>query len=129
MIGMWKAYADTFLIVAGVAMLVSFGLPLMIVPMSWARLFRWEVPQSRSLVIFLARSMGVLISILAVFAFKVTASPAAKPFFFDLMLWIFGGMLILHIYGAVRKSQPVTENLEIIVWIALSLVALAFYPV
>jgi hypothetical protein len=47
MIGIWQSYSDIYLIVAGVAMLVSFGIPLMVVPMSWARAFRWEVPKRK----------------------------------------------------------------------------------
>jgi hypothetical protein len=129
MIGIWSAYSDVFLVVAAVIMAIAFGLPLALAPMSWARVFRWEVPQQTQLAIFLGRSVGVFILILAIFAYKVTLTPAAKPFYFDLMLWTFAGMILLHIYGAIRKAQPVTETIEIVVWILLSLVTLGFYPV
>jgi hypothetical protein len=129
MIGIWKSYNDIFLIVAGVAMLAAFGIPLLLVPLGWARAFRWEVPQPRNLVVFLGRSLGVFISIMAIFAFKVTQTPTFKPFYFDLMLWIFGGMILLHAYGAIRKTQPVTETLEILLWVILSVITLCFYPV
>jgi len=129
MIGIWNSYSDVYLIVAGVAMLASFGLPLMLVPVRWARVFRWEVPHPRNLVIFLGRSLGVFISIMAIFAFKVVQTPVAKPFLFELMLWIFGGMFLLHVYGAIRKTQPLTETLEILLWVVLSLITICFYPV
>jgi hypothetical protein len=128
MIGIWKSYADNYLIIAGIAMLLAFGLPLIFTPAGWARLFRWEFPQSHQLVVFLERSMGIVISIIAIFAFKAIQTPVAKPFFFDLMLWIFGGMILLHVYGAVRKTQPITETIEICLWIALSIITLCFYP-
>jgi hypothetical protein len=128
MIGIWKSYADNYLIIAGIAMLLAFGLPLIFTPAGWARLFRWEFPQSHQLVVFLERSMGIVITIIAIFAFRVIQTPAAKPFFFDLMLWIFGGMILLHVYGAIRKIQPIPETLEIFLWIALSVVTLCFYP-
>lgn len=128
MIGIWQSYVDIYLIVAGVAMLLAFGLPLIFMPVGWARLFRWEFPQSNHLVIFLERSMGIVITIIAIFAFKAIQTPVAKPFFFDLMLWIFGGMILLHVYGAVRKTQPITETMEIFLWIALSIITLCFYP-
>jgi hypothetical protein len=128
MIGLWQSYSDVYLIVAGVAMLAAFGLPLLLVPIRWARAFRWEVPQPRNLVVFLGRSMGIMISLLAIFAFKVTGIPAAKPFFFDLMLWLFVAMIALHVYGALRRTQPVTETLEILLWIVLFLITLGFYP-
>jgi hypothetical protein len=129
MIGLWQSYSDVYLVVAGVAMLAAFGLPLLLVPIRWARAFRWEVPQPRNLVVFLGRSMGIMISLLAIFAFKVTGIPAAKPFFFDLMLWLFVAMIALHVYGALRRIQPVTETLEIVLWIILFLITLGFYPV
>jgi len=128
MLGIWKASADIFLIVAGIAMLVAFGLPLLLAPMRWARMFRWEVPQDQKLASFLGRSVGIFISIMAIFAFKAAQNPTARPFFFDLMLWIFGGMILLHVYGAIRKVQPITETLEIILWVVLSVVTLGFFP-
>jgi hypothetical protein len=128
MIGIWQSYSDAYLYVAGVAMLATFGIPLLVVPLRWARAFRWEVPQSENFVVFLGRSLGILISLLAVFAVKVTSSPAAKPFFFDLMLWLFVAMIALHAYGAIRKTQPVTETVEILLWVVLFLITLCFSP-
>ena len=128
MIGIWQSYSNVYLVVAGVAMLATFGVPLLVVPLRWARFLRWEVPQPENLVVFLGRSLGILISLLAIFAFKVTGSPAAKPFFFDLMLWLFVAMIALHGYGALRKTQPVTETVEILLWVVLFLITLCFYP-
>jgi len=128
MIGIWKSYADIYLIVAGVAMLAGFGLPLMLVPVKWAGVFRWDVSQPGNLVIFLGRSLGVFISVIGMYAFIVSQTPAAMPFYFELMLWIFVGMIFLHVYGAIRKTQPITETIEIGLWVILSLVTLCFYP-
>ena len=108
--------------------MATFGIPLLVVPLRWAHAFRWEVSQPEHLVVFLGRSLGIFISLLAVFAFKVAGSPAVKPFFFDLMLWLFVSMIALHIYGAVRKTQPITETIEIFLWVALFMITLCFYP-
>jgi len=128
MIGIWQSYSDIFLYVIGIAMLVAFGIPLTIVPLRWARVLRWEVPQTENLAVFLGRSLGIFISLLAIFAIKVTSDPAAKPFFFDLMLWIIAAMTVLHLYGAIRKTQPITETIEIALWVALLVMTLGFYP-
>lgn len=128
MIGIWNSYADIYLLVAGVSMLLVFGIPLIFVPVRWAKVLRWDVSQVGDLTLFLARSMGVMITILALYAFKVSQTPAAMPFYFQLMLWTFGGMIILHIYGAIRKTQPITETLEIALWIMLTVLTLCFYP-
>jgi len=128
MIGIWSSYADIYLIITGIAMLVAFGLPLILVPMRWASLFRWDVSQPGNLVIFLGRSLGIFITVIALYAFRVSQIPSAMPFFFELMLWTFVGMILLHVYGAIRKIQPVTETIEIGLWVILCLVTLCFYP-
>jgi hypothetical protein len=129
MVGIWKSYSDVFLIIVGVVTLVSFGLPLTFAPLRWARLFRWEVPQSQALVTFLGRSLGVFISIISIMAFMVIRTPLAMPFFFDLLIWLFAGMIVLHVYGAIRRVQPFTETLEILLWVMLSFITLGFYPI
>jgi uncharacterized membrane protein YeaQ/YmgE (transglycosylase-associated protein family) len=128
MIGIWHSYSDVYLFIVGAAMLLAFGIPLLVVPVHWAHLFRWQVSQPDHLIVFLARSMGIVVSLVALFAFRVTAIPAAKPFFFDFMLALLGAMLVLHVYGAIRKTQPFTETVEISLWVVLFLVTLCFYP-
>ena len=129
MIGIWQSYSDIFLYVVGIAMFVAFGIPLTIVPLRWAQVFRWEIPQPDNLVSFLGRSLGIFVSLLAIFAIKATSESAAKPFFFDLMLWIIAAMTILHVYGAIRKTQPITETIEIALWVVLFFMTLCFYPI
>ena len=128
MVGIWQVYAPIYLIVAGVAMLVCYGIPLLVAPMAWARMFRWEIPPPALLPTFLGRSLGLLICVISLYAFRAAAVPAAQPFFLQLMLLIFAGMIGLHLYGAIRKAQPITETIEIGLWIVLLLVTLAFYP-
>ena len=53
---------------------------------------------------------------------------AAQPFIFELLLWLLVGMLALHVYGAIRREQPMTETIEIALWIVLILATLAFLP-
>ena len=128
MIGLWSPYLHIYLYVVTVAMLIGFGLPLILVPIHWARIFCWEIPQQKDLAAFLGRSVGVLICVLAIFATKAANTPAVQRFFVDMLLWITAGSLLIHIYGAIKKAQPVTETIEILVWILLLLATLAFYP-
>ncbi len=128
MVGIWQSYSDVYLYVAAVAMLISFGLPLLVAPVRWARVFRWQVPDEHRLVVFMGRSMGVFIALMSVFAIQAARVPAAKPFFFDMMLFTFAAMLVLHVAGAIRKTQPVTETAEIGLWVVLFIVTLCFYP-
>jgi hypothetical protein len=128
MIGLWSAYLQLYLYVLAVVMLIGFGLPLLLIPLQWARVFRWEIPEKVDLPAFLGRSVGVFIIVLAVFAFKAASMPAVQPFYFDMLLWTIAGTFLIHVYGALKKVQPVIETLEILVWVLLFLATLAFYP-
>jgi hypothetical protein len=128
MIGMWNQHLDIYLYVLSIGMLIGFGLPLLFVPISWARLFRWEIPQSKDLAAFLGRSVGVFICVIAVFAFRAATIPAVQPFFFDMLLGTLIGSILIHVYGALRKAQPITETVEILVWFLLLFATAAFYP-
>ncbi len=129
MVGIWHAYADVFLIVAGVAMLAGFGLPMLLLPINWARLFRWEMPSNKKFTIFLERSLGIFIIVMSIFAFIAGRSETVvMRFYFNLMLVTFVGMISLHIYGAIKKLQPKTETYEIAMWAVLSFVTILFYP-
>jgi sterol desaturase/sphingolipid hydroxylase (fatty acid hydroxylase superfamily) len=129
MIGIWQAYSDIYLYAVGAAMLAGFGIPLLAAPLRWAQAFRWDTSHAGNLVVAFGRSLGLMIALVAVFAFKAAAAPQAKPFFFDFLLWLVAANAALHIYGAIRRIQPITENFEIILWIVLFLATLCFYPV
>ena len=128
MIGIWGAYSGIYLYVVGAVTLAAFGLPLLIVPPTWARWFRWDSLPSTPLTIFLGRSLGMFLCVVSAYAFRMAGLPAAQPFFFQFLLWLIVGMLALHIYGALAKVQPWTETAEIGMWAILFLATLAFYP-
>jgi hypothetical protein len=128
MVGIWQAQAGIFLYAVGFAMLAGFGIPLVVVPMTWARWLRWEIPAAATLTTFLGRSLGIFICVVAAYAIRAAGTPAAQPFFFELLLWLLVAMLGLHIYGALARAQPSTETAEIALWVALILATLVFYP-
>ncbi len=128
MIGLWNPYLHIYLYVVAIGMLIGFGLPLLLVPIQWARLFRWEIPQPKQLAAFLGHSLGAFICVVAVFAFRAANTPAVQPFFVDMMLWIISGSILIHVYGAMKRAQPITETIEILVWFLLLFATLAFYP-
>jgi hypothetical protein len=128
MIGLFSTYSDIYLYIVGVAMLVGYGLPLIFAPQWWAGIFGWKIPEEKRLAVFLAQSVGILLTVISAFAFLVPGSPEVKPFFFNFLLTILGGMTLLHIYGAIRKLQPKMETWEILLWIILFFLTLGFYP-
>jgi hypothetical protein len=129
MIGIWSAYSNVFLYVVGIAMLLLYGLPLTFVPLSWGKVFGWETQPAGNLTVMLGRSLGILITLVAIFAMVVPAMQAAGPFFFDMMLCLIGLMTVLHVYTALRRQQPKLETYEIALWVVLFILTLCFYPV
>lgn len=128
MIGAWSGGAAEFLVAVAIGTLLLLGLPLLLVPLAWARLLRWTLPQETHLAIYFGRCLGAVACVLAVFALLASRAPALQPFFFQLMLANFALMIGVHAYGAWRGIQPLSETLEILAWAALLLLGLLFYP-
>ena len=128
MIGIWSAYSSQYLYVLAIGILGAFGLPMLLVPITFARVLRWQIPEHEHLAIYFGRCLGGIACVIAVFGFRVAGSPGLQPFFFDLAIWTFCILTLVHIYGAVRKIQPITETIEIIFWFGLIVLTLCFYP-
>ena len=128
MVGIWSSYSSQYLYVLAIGILVGFGLPMMLVPITFARVLRWHIPEHEYLAIYFGRCLGGIACVIAVFGFKVANSPLLQPFFFQLAIWIFCILTLIHIYGALRKIQPISETIEIIFWFGLIILTLCFYP-
>ena len=65
---------------------------------------------------------------LIVMAFLAATDPWKYRFVFDLVILVGVFMVGVHLYGFVKKNQPVIEHLEIVMYLILSLLAWYFYP-
>lgn len=128
MVGIWSSYSSQYLYVLAIGILGAFGLPMLLVPTKFGRILGWQIPEQEHLAIYFGRCLGGIACVIAAFGFKVASSPALQPFFFQLTIWIFCILTLIHIYGAIRKIQPITETLEIIFWFGLIILTLCFYP-
>ena len=128
MIGMWGSYSSHYLYVAAIGILGAFGLPMLLVPMMFGRILGWQIPDHEHLAIYFGRCLGGMACVIAVFGIHVAGTPALQPFFFNLMLGMFCILTLVHIYGAIRKIQPISETIEIIFWFGLIVLTLCFYP-
>ena len=54
----------------------------------------------------------------------ITTNAGEIPF----MIPVFIGMTLVHVWGAIRRIQPVTETIEIAFWAGLIVLGLLFYP-
>lgn len=129
MIGLWKENAIPYLYVVSVGTLIFFGLPLLLWPIRWARILKWTIPDHTHLAIYFGRCLGGVITVMAVFAIISTGDVFIMRFWFAFILLLFFMMILIHIYGAWKKIQPVSETIEIGYWCLMVVVTLLFYPV
>lgn len=120
--------SGAFLLVGGIFFLALFGIPLLLVPMSWARRVGWDIPQERALANYLGRSLGGVILAIVLVAFQAAKDPWQNRILFDLTFWIGLFMVGVHGYGWIRRNQPVVEHLEILLYAGLSVLSWALYP-
>lgn len=128
MIGMWSSYADEFLIGLAALTFVLFTIPLLLVPLRWAKLMGFEIPAHTDLAVYFGRSVGALAAATNFAALRAGLSGAGEAEMIGLIAAIAAMMILIHAWGAYRKIQPLSETLEIGFWIAMALVALAVLP-
>ena len=129
MIGIWGNYSSTFLFWFPVLILFAFAIPMLFVPLVWAKTIRFTMPEHTDLAVYFGRSLGVAAIGICVMCFIASGTPAAQPTVIDGLIVISMLYVITHIHGAIKKIQPLAETLEIGFWIALSCLLLAVYPV
>jgi hypothetical protein len=100
----------------------------LIAPLHWARALRWRWPEDTDLTVYFGRCLGAVVTALGVFAWIAARRPEVQAFFFELALTAIGINIGVHIYGALRKIQPITETVEIVFWAALLAFGLATFP-
>lgn len=128
MVGIWSQYSSAYLYVLGIGILIGFGLPMLIAPMTFGRILKWQIPDHEHLAIYFGRCLGGIACVIAVFGIRVARSPELQPFFFELAVSALSILTLIHIYGAIRKIQPITETLEIGFWFGLIVLTLCFFP-
>lgn len=115
-----------FLGIIGGVFLVLFAIPLLLAPRRWARVLQWpEVERATPLTDYFGRCLGAVGVALTVGMLMHASDPAAHPVLLELMA--VGGFLLLavHVRGAIAKDQPWTENVEIGLYLLVTIAALA----
>jgi hypothetical protein len=115
--------ASLFLLIAPSFFLLLFGLPLLVAPLAWARLFRWWIPEDVRLAQYLGRSLGCVVVPLMVVFLRAAPTPELSPWTFELSAAISGLLVIIHIVGLIERSQPWTEHVEIGMYAVVGVVA------
>ena len=128
MIGIWSAHAQTFMLVFAILATVVFVIPMIFAPIFWARMLLWNIPEDTDLVVYSLRSLGSLGLVVLLITFRAATTGEGLLFVYELFIPFFALMVLVHLYGAIKKIQPITETLEIGFWLALLVLALCFMP-
>jgi hypothetical protein len=128
MIGIWRDHCSTFLFWFPVLILSFFALPMLFVPLRWAKVIGFRLPDHTDLAVYYGRSLGVAAIGICVMSFVARKAPVAQAAVVDGLLVISTLYVVTHAHGAIRKIQPLAETLEIGFWVGLALLLLAVYP-
>jgi len=129
MVGILCNYSALYLWAAMLLTFFLFCIPILFFPLKWARSIKWNVPDDTHLTIYFGRCLGAMILVFEYAIFRAIYDESIRPFVFDLALGISALMTAVHLYGAVKKMQPLMETLEIAFYSLLFLLTLIFYPV
>ena len=129
MLGLWSANAADFLLILTLATTLVFALPIFLVPLTWARLMAWQIPQQTDLAVYFGRCLGAFILILEALMLRAALTGEAIHTAFELLAATATMMIVVHVYGALKRIQPLSETLEIGFYVLLLLLTLMFWPV
>ncbi len=129
MLGLWSAWSQVFLLVLCAVTTLVFAGPIFLVPLTWARWFGWRIPQDRDLAIYFGRCLGAFVLIVEALMLRAGLSGEGLVFTYQVLLGVAALMVLVHIWGAVLRIQPLSETLEIGMYSGMFLLAVLFYPV
>jgi hypothetical protein len=129
MIGVWGAHAQTYLLVTMILTTLTFALPIFLMPLRWATWFGWRIPEHTDLAIYFGRCLGAFVLIVEALMLRAALTGEGLLFTFQVMTAVAVLMVVVHIWGAVQRIQPMLETLEIGMYGGLGLVNLLFWPV
>lgn len=128
MIGIWAEHSTTYLFTLAMTTMLFFSLPLFFQPLAWARLMRWEQPEQTHLAIYFGRCLGAFILVIQAIMLRGALSSEHRVAAFEVLFLVFALMFVVHVYGALRRIQPLSETLEIGLWTVLLILNTLFFP-
>lgn len=128
MAGPYGAHAATYLVVLVGVTTVLFAVPLFLTPVRWGRVMRFGVPADTDLAVYFGRCLGAVMLVIEAIALRAALSGVGLGVTFDLLVGAAAMMIVVHVWGAIRRIQPWTETVEIAFWALLLVLNLAFHP-
>ncbi len=127
-LGIWSGHAQTFALVLTTLTFFAFSLPLFLATGTWARIFLWRIPDDTDLAWYLGRCLGSFALVTNLLFLRAGIDGTGLITMIELFAVFSALMVVVHIWGALEGSQPITETLEIGFWLVLLVLALLFLP-
>jgi len=119
--------ARWFLIVVAATFTVVYAVPIAFAPLRWARAFRWSTEHGDApLSMYFARCLGGVAIALQIVLVRAAFDPRAHRDAFELIALVAAAMTVVHVYGAIKRVQPWTEDAEILLYLG-ALAAAVFF--
>jgi small-conductance mechanosensitive channel len=108
-----------YLLIVGFAFLVGSALPLLIVPLKWGKAFGWSLPENDQFTVYLGRCLGAVATALSIAVFRAAPNPVEHKETLYILMGSAILLMLVHVYGAIRRVQPWQENLELVMYFFL----------
>lgn len=128
MVGIWGAHAQTFLLVVMIVTTAVFALPIFLMPLRWARVLGWRIPEHTDLALYFGRCLGAFVLIVEALMLRAALTGEGLLFTYQVIAAVAALMVLVHVWGAVQRVQPMLETLEIGMYAGLLLLSLLFWP-
>ena len=128
MLGAYAQYSQHYITTLMIVTTLFFALPIFLAPIAWARMMGWTLPEHRHLAIYFGRCLGAFILVVEVAMLRSVTTGTHFSYAFDMLFVVFSLMFVVHVYGALKRIQPLSETLEIGFWAVLLVLNVLFYP-
>ena len=108
---------------------VLFALPIFLAPLRWARWFGWKIPQETDLAVYFGRCLGAFILVVELLMLRAAVTGTGLALTFQILLAVATFMIVVHVWGALLRIQPISETLEIGMYAGMAVLTILFYPV
>ena len=120
--------ASWFLWLTAALFLVVYALPLLLCPFAWARVFLWKVNDQDELALYFGRCLGAVALAIVIVLARVAPTASVHGIIFDLVGLAGALLAAVHVYGALRRQQPWTETVEIVLYVGAAVAAWVLHP-
>ena len=128
MLGAYAQYSQHYITTLMIVTTLFFALPIFLAPIAWARMMGWTLPEHRHLAIYFGRCLGAFILVVEATMLRSATTGTSFSYAFDILFVVFSLMFVVHVYGALKRIQPLSETLEIGFWAVLFVLNVLFYP-